>query len=69
MAPLIEAAVGDRMQGAPPSGHRREPGKIKADAAQLEAAILSLVAHACRSMAAGGLASGELSSGGLVGGG
>jgi two-component system, cell cycle sensor histidine kinase and response regulator CckA len=57
MAPLIEATTGDRIQAAirPSPG----AGKIKADAAQLEAAILSLVAHACRSMAAG-LGNGQL---------
>lgn len=58
MAPLIEAAAGDHIQAAilPSPG----AGKIKADPAQLEGAILSLVSHACDVMAEGGSAGGQL---------
>lgn len=49
MAPLIEAAAGDYIQTAirPSPG----AGKVKADAAQFESAILNLVSHACTVMA------------------
>lgn len=49
LAGLIESAAGDRIQAAlrPSPG----AGKIKVDGAQLEAAILNLVSHACRVMA------------------
>ncbi len=52
MAPLIEAAAGDRIQAAirPSPG----AGKVRADAAQLESAILNLVSHACNVMAGSG---------------
>ena len=52
MAPLIEAAAGDRNQAAirPSPG----AGKVKADTAQFEAAIRSLISHACGVLAADG---------------
>lgn len=58
LAPLIEAAAGDRIQAAirPSAG----AGKIKADAAQLEGAILSLVSHACEVMTSAGSIGGQL---------
>ncbi len=58
MAPLIEAAAGGHIQTAlrPSPG----AGKVKADAAQLEGAILSLVSHACDAMTEGGSAGGQL---------
>jgi two-component system, cell cycle sensor histidine kinase and response regulator CckA len=57
MAPLLEAAAGDNIQAAirPSPG----AGKVKADAAQFEAAILSLVSHACAVMAESGSGGGQ----------
>ncbi len=58
MTPLIEAAAGERIQAAirPSPG----AGKVKADAAQLEGAILSLISHACRVMTGPGSSGGQM---------
>jgi hypothetical protein len=52
LAPFIEASAGNQIQVAlrPSPG----AGRVKADAAQLEAAILSLIAHACNVLTANG---------------
>ena len=52
MAPLIESTAGPAIRVAihPSPG----AGRVKADAAQLEAAVLSLISHACEAMGASG---------------
>ena len=58
MTPLLEAAAGDRIRVAirPSPG----AGRVKADAAQLENALISLVTHACSAIAERGPEGGQI---------
>jgi two-component system, cell cycle sensor histidine kinase and response regulator CckA len=58
MTPLLEAAAGDRIRVAirPSPG----AGRVKADAGQLESALMSLVTHACSAIAEAGQEGGQI---------